>query len=86
MRCEDVRDRTEESRLGLIPAEEGTAFRAHVASCDACAADLREAEAFEGILDLARDRQRDDEFLSELLSARRRVRTRRLWSVACSSI
>ena len=77
MRCDDVRSRVEEARLGLLSRDERRRFHAHLDVCAECTGEVAEAKAFEGILDLARDQGRDESFLAELLGVRRRVRRRR---------
>jgi len=88
MRCEEIRDRLEEARLGLLSDREGSSLDAHLATCDACRRHDDEAGAFESILDLARDTSRDDVAVEGVLQGarRRRGRGRRVaWRLAAAA-
>jgi ferric-dicitrate binding protein FerR (iron transport regulator) len=75
LRCEDVRPRIEEYLLGLPDRAERREIEAHLASCPDCERQVREARAFEKLLDLAHDPDRD-EILVDALAVRRARRRR----------
>ncbi len=76
MRCEEARSRIEEARLGLLAPGEAEALRVQLGACPECVREAREARAFERLLDLARDPDRDARLQHALETARAR-RTRR---------
>ena len=77
MRCDETQRRVEERRADLLTPREARAFDEHVAACDACAAEWREATAFEALLDHAADGQRDDVLVRDLEAALESERQRK---------